>query len=142
MDATMENKMGLPPPYEQTRPNPAPPPSYFGDNPPPPAGFIAVPPPTAPRTTVITTPGAAQGGARQGKMGPGPTGTTCMTCHKNIVTRVEYVPNNRTHIVSAALCVLAGCCCGCFVPYCMRSCKTANHYCPQCQAFIGSYTHS
>lgn len=139
----MENKMGLPPPYEQTRPNPAPPPSYFGDNPPPPPGFTAVPPPTAPRTTVITTPATSgQGGVRQGKMGPGPTGTTCMTCNKTIVTNVEYVPNNRTHIISAALCVLAGCCCGCFIPYCMRSCKTANHYCPQCKAFIGSYTPS
>lgn len=36
----------------------------------------------------------------------------------------------------------SSCCCGCFVPYCMRSCKTANHYCPQCKAFIGSYTPS
>lgn len=142
MDATLENKMGLPPPYEQTRSNPAPPPSYFGDNPPPPPGFTAVTPAPPPRTTVITTPAAAQGGVRQAKMGPGPTGTTCMTCNKNIVTTVEYVPNNRTHIISAALCVLAGCCCGCFVPYCMRSCKTANHYCPQCKAFIGSYMPS
>ncbi|KAF9795156.1 hypothetical protein SFRURICE_004528 [Spodoptera frugiperda] len=140
MDATMENKMGLPPPYEQTRPNPAPPPSYFGDNPPPPPGLV-VPPTAGPRTTVITTPGAAPG-SRPAKMGPGPSGTTCPTCNKSIVTTVEYVPNNRTHIISAALCVLAGCCCGCFVPYCMRSCKTANHYCPQCKAFIGSFTPS
>lgn len=100
--------MGLPPPYEQTRPNPAPPPSYFGDNPPPPPGFAAVPPPAAPRTTVITSPAPGQGPTRQGKMGPGPTGTTCMTCNKTVVTTVEYVPNNRTHIISAALCVLAG----------------------------------
>ncbi|CAH0699081.1 unnamed protein product [Spodoptera exigua] len=140
MDATMENKMGLPPPYEQTRPNPAPPPSYFGDNPPPPPGLV-VPPTAGPRTTVITTPGPAPG-SRPAKMGPGPTGTTCPTCNKSIVTTVEYVPNNRTHIISAALCVLAGCCCGCFVPYCMRSCKTANHYCPQCKALIGSFTPS
>ncbi|XP_021181148.1 lipopolysaccharide-induced tumor necrosis factor-alpha factor homolog [Helicoverpa armigera] len=140
MDATMENKMGLPPPYEQTRPNPAPPPSYFGDNPPPPPGLV-VPPAPGPRTTVITSPPPLPG-ARPGKMGPGPSGTNCPTCNKSIVTTVEYVPNNRTHIISAALCVLAGCCCGCFVPYCMRSCKTANHYCPQCKAFIGSYTPS
>lgn len=104
INVSVENKMGLPPPYEQTRPNPAPPPSYFGDNPPPPPGLVV--PPLGPRTTVITTPPAH--GPRTGKMGPGPTGTTCPTCNKSIVTRVEYVPNNRTHIVSAALCVLAG----------------------------------
>ncbi|XP_028165754.1 lipopolysaccharide-induced tumor necrosis factor-alpha factor-like [Ostrinia nubilalis] len=139
MDATMENKMGLPPPYEQAHPNPAPPPSYFGSNPPPPPGMV-IPPATAPRTTVITSPPSS--GLAPGKLGPGPTGTTCVTCNKSIVTRVDYVPNNRTHIISAALCVLAGCCCGCFVPYCMRSCKTANHYCPNCQAFVGTYIPS
>ncbi|XP_028038743.1 lipopolysaccharide-induced tumor necrosis factor-alpha factor homolog isoform X1 [Bombyx mandarina] len=134
----VENKMGLPPPYEQSVPNPAPPPSYFGNNPPPPAGFVA--PEAPPRTTVITSPQAPAG--PPGKLGPGPTGTTCQTCNKTVVTRVDYVPNNRTHIISAALCILAGCCCGCFVPYCMRSCKTANHYCPQCKAFVGAFTPS
>ncbi|CAK1548265.1 unnamed protein product [Leptosia nina] len=135
MDATLENKMGLPPPYEQVPANPAPPPSYFGDNPPPPEST------PRPRTVVVTQ---ARETATNGpsKLGPGPTGTSCPTCNKSIVTRVDYVPNNRTHIVSAALCVLAGCCCGCFVPYCMRSCKTANHYCPACKAFIGSHIPS
>lgn len=98
--------MGLPPPYEQTSPNPAPPPSYFGDNPPPVAGFVV--PAAAPRTTVITNPPADAAGAGTVKLGPGRTGTTCTTCNKTIVTRVDFVPNNRTHIVSAALCVLAG----------------------------------
>lgn len=100
---SVENKMGLPPPYEQTSPNPVPPPSYFGDNPPPVAGFVV--PAAAPRTTVITNPPADAGPV---KLGPGRTGTTCTTCNKTIVTRVDFVPNNRTHIVSAALCVLAG----------------------------------
>ncbi|KAJ0181153.1 hypothetical protein K1T71_003238 [Dendrolimus kikuchii] len=140
MDATMENKMGLPPPYEQSARNPAPPPSYFGDNPPPPPGLV-VPPAAPPRTTVIVSPPTTTGSA-PAKLGPGPTGTSCPHCHKSIVTRIDFVPNNRTHIASAALCVLAGCCCGCIIPYCMRSCKTANHYCPQCRAFVGSYTPS
>ncbi|KAJ2946449.1 hypothetical protein O0L34_g12492 [Tuta absoluta] len=139
MDATMENKMGLPPPYEPAAPNPAPPPSYFGDNPPPPPGFVA--PAAAPRTTVIT-PNAPARNPGATKLGPGPTGTTCPSCNKSIVTRVDFVPNNRTHIVSAALCILAGCCCGCIVPYCMRSCKTANHYCPSCKAFVGAHQPS
>ncbi|CAH0722521.1 unnamed protein product, partial [Brenthis ino] len=132
MDATMENKLGLPPPYEQVPPNPAPPPSYFADQPSAPVA--------PPRTVVVTsTPGNPSAPI---KLGPGPTGTMCPTCSKSIVTRVDYVSNNRTHIISAALCVIAGCCCGCFVPYCMKSCKTANHYCPQCSAFIGSHLQS
>lgn len=94
--------MGLPPPYESTTPYPAPPPSYFGSNPPPPGPVIPTAPP---RTTVITTGPTV---SRPGKLGPGPTGTLCATCNKSVVTRVEYVANNRTHIVSAALCVLAG----------------------------------
>ncbi|XP_072936082.1 uncharacterized protein [Epargyreus clarus] len=137
MDATMENKMGLPPPYEPTAPNPAPPPSYFGNDPPPPISTS-----THPRTVVVTSSTVVSGSTVPSKLGPGPTGTVCPTCNKSIVTRVDYVPNNRTHIVSAALCIIAGCCCGCFVPYCMRSCKTANHYCPQCKAFIGSHLPS
>ena len=135
----MENKMGLPPPYEQTISNPAPPPSYFGDNPPPPPGLV-IPPNPSPRTTVITSTSTVS--RPPGKLGPGPTGTTCQTCNKTVVTTVDYVPNNRTHIISAALCVISSCCCGCLFPYCMRSCKTANHYCPQCKAFLGSYTPS
>ncbi|CAG5018310.1 unnamed protein product [Parnassius apollo] len=138
MDATMENKMGLPPPYESSIPNPAPPPSYFGDNPPPPTA------PTAqPRTVVVTSaPTTSQSESSEIKIGPGPTGITCPNCNRSVVTRVHYVANNRTHIISAGLCVLTGCCCGCFVPYCMRSCKSANHFCPKCRAFIGTYTPS
>ncbi|CAH4015252.1 lipopolysaccharide-induced tumor necrosis factor-alpha factor-like [Pieris napi] len=134
MDATMENKMGLPPPYEQMPPNPVPPPSYFGNDPPPPED--------PPRTRTIVVTQIREPPLGPPKLGPGPTGASCPTCNKSIVTRVDYVPNNRTHIVSAALCVLAGCCCGCFLPYCMKSCRTANHYCPACKAFIGSYQPS
>ncbi|XP_068628619.1 lipopolysaccharide-induced tumor necrosis factor-alpha factor-like [Battus philenor] len=136
MDATMENKMGLPPPYEPTAPNPAPPPSYFGDNPPPP-----ITPSTQPRTVVVTSANTPTE-TNDIKIGPGPTGITCPNCNRSIVTRVHYAANNRTHIISAGLCILTGCCCGCFVPYCMRSCKSANHFCPKCRAFIGTYTPS
>ncbi|XP_013144698.1 PREDICTED: lipopolysaccharide-induced tumor necrosis factor-alpha factor homolog [Papilio polytes] len=136
MDATMENKMGLPPPYEPSAPNPAPPPSYFGDNPPPPAA-----PTTQPRTVVVTS-APTSSDTSDIKIGPRPTGITCPNCNRSVVTRVHYAANNRTHIISAGLCILTGCCCGCFVPYCMRSCKSANHFCPKCRAFIGTYAPS
>ncbi|XP_034841017.1 lipopolysaccharide-induced tumor necrosis factor-alpha factor homolog [Maniola hyperantus] len=135
MDATMENKMGLPPPYEQLPPNPAPPPSYFASAPQPPP-IVPVPP----RTVVVTS--TNETNPTSIKLGPGRTGIMCPNCHQSIVTRVHYVSNNRTHIVSAGLCIIAGCCCGCFIPYCMKSCKTANHYCPKCRAFVGSHVPS
>ncbi|KPI93295.1 Lipopolysaccharide-induced tumor necrosis factor-alpha factor-like [Papilio xuthus] len=128
--------MGLPPPYEPNAPNPAPPPSYFGDNPPPPAA------PTAQPRTVVVTSAPSSSDTSEIKIGPGPTGITCPNCNRSVVTRVNYAANNRTHIISAGLCILTGCCCGCFVPYCMRSCKSANHFCPKCRAFIGTYVPS
>ena len=97
----MENKLGLPPPYEQMPTNPAPPPSYFADAPSAPV--------VPPRTVVVTSgPGNPTVQQTHVKLGPGPTGTMCPTCSKSIVTRVDYVSNNRTHIISAALCVIAG----------------------------------
>ncbi|GBP21412.1 hypothetical protein EVAR_12013_1 [Eumeta japonica] len=92
--------MGLPPPYQETAANPPPPPSYFGNAPPPPPGLVVPPTAPAPPRTAVVGPQ---------KMGPGPTGAVCPACNKQIVTRVDYASNTRTHIASAALCVLAGC---------------------------------
>jgi hypothetical protein len=32
-------------------------------------------------------------------------------------------------------------CCPCgLIPYCTDSCKSANHYCPSCGTFLGTYS--
>ncbi|XP_055547606.1 lipopolysaccharide-induced tumor necrosis factor-alpha factor homolog [Wyeomyia smithii] len=73
-------------------------------------------------------------------VGPDPTHLVCPSCRATIRTRVEHDSTTKTHIIALLLFVF--CCWPCIcVPYCMNSCKDANHYCPNCNAFIGSHKH-
>ncbi|XP_037877290.1 lipopolysaccharide-induced tumor necrosis factor-alpha factor homolog [Bombyx mori] len=72
------------------------------------------------------------------QMGPEPTNTSCPSCSAAIVTRVDHVPVTKTHLFALLLCLIGCCPCAC-IPYCTDSCKDANHYCPNCNAYIGSY---
>ncbi|XP_039746185.1 lipopolysaccharide-induced tumor necrosis factor-alpha factor homolog [Pararge aegeria] len=83
-----------------------------------------------------------------------PMRSVCLSCNKQIVTRVEKVASTRTHLWAGLLCIVgyvyliikilnlnmfaANCwLCVCF-PYFMDSCKKAQHYCPNCGAYIGA----
>ncbi|XP_075978986.1 lipopolysaccharide-induced tumor necrosis factor-alpha factor homolog [Anticarsia gemmatalis] len=72
----------------------------------------------------------------QSVLGPKSTSTTCQFCRALILTRVRYTSNSQTHI-AAALCGLIYCCC--CLPYCCKSAKNADHYCPQCHKYLGTY---
>ncbi|RVE50386.1 hypothetical protein evm_004923 [Chilo suppressalis] len=72
-----------------------------------------------------------------GLVGSSPTLMTCPSCLNQIVTRVDRSPSCRTHLM-ALLCLLLFWPCMC-VPYCVDSCNDADHYCPHCNAYIGSY---
>ncbi|XP_055917054.1 lipopolysaccharide-induced tumor necrosis factor-alpha factor homolog isoform X2 [Eupeodes corollae] len=62
----------------------------------------------------------------------------CPSCHADVLTNVRYEPNTQTHLI--ALCLFCFICWPCVcLPYCMDSCQNANHYCPNCNAFIGTY---
>ncbi|CAB3258146.1 unnamed protein product [Arctia plantaginis] len=74
------------------------------------------------------------------RMGPKPASQTCPSCRAQIVTRVEHKTTTKTHLFATLLCFLACWCCVC-IPYCTDSCKNADHYCPNCDAYIGSYNH-
>ncbi|XP_067632213.1 lipopolysaccharide-induced tumor necrosis factor-alpha factor homolog [Eurosta solidaginis] len=118
---------------------------YKGQQPPPysapPAGFTPAthfqPPPMAPPpqvpTVIITTSAPTQ-------LGEEPTRTKCPSCHADILTTVDYTANSCTHIWALVLCLFICWPCVC-VPYCMKSCQNANHYCPNCNAFIGTYSN-
>ncbi|XP_044733001.1 lipopolysaccharide-induced tumor necrosis factor-alpha factor homolog [Chrysoperla carnea] len=109
----MDNKQhGNPPPYSQA--------------PPPGPGFHV--PPTAPPPVVLVP----------SNVGPDPATITCPSCRANIRTRIEYESTTKTHLF-ALLLFLIGCWPCCCIPYCMDSCNNANHYCPNCGSFIGSY---
>ncbi|KAJ8724899.1 hypothetical protein PYW07_015857 [Mythimna separata] len=74
------------------------------------------------------------------QMGPKPSSITCQSCKEIIVTRVEAKTTMKTHLISAMLCFM--CCWPCvFIPYCMDTCRNADHYCPNCNSYIGSYVH-
>ncbi|KAJ8726875.1 hypothetical protein PYW08_015272 [Mythimna loreyi] len=75
----------------------------------------------------------------QPMMGPKPTPITCKSCRAQIVTRVELKTSTKTHLFALLLCcVFWPCVC---LPYCIDSCQNADHYCPNCDAYIGSYTN-
>ncbi|XP_075168667.1 lipopolysaccharide-induced tumor necrosis factor-alpha factor homolog [Haematobia irritans] len=73
------------------------------------------------------------------QLGPNPSKVTCPACGASRTTRMAYTPNSRTHLCAFILCIVGGCCCACIVPYCMKSCRTGNHYCAKCNAFLGTY---
>ncbi|CAH0699084.1 unnamed protein product [Spodoptera exigua] len=69
-------------------------------------------------------------------LGPANTVTTCQFCHASIKTAVKYTTTARTHM-AAALCGLL--CCLCCVPYGSDSAKNTDHYCPNCERYLGTY---
>ncbi|KOB71988.1 Lipopolysaccharide-induced tumor necrosis factor-alpha factor [Operophtera brumata] len=70
------------------------------------------------------------------QMGPRPTHVTCKSCHADVVTRVEANATTRTHLFALILCLIGCWPCVC-VPYCVDDCMNANHYCPNCNSYIG-----
>ena len=118
-----------PPPYsEQPGFTPA---SYY--QPPPPGGvYPSVPPPPQQSTVIITTTTAMP-------ISSGPCRITCPSCHAEVLTTVKHQPNCRTHSWAICLCLFVCWPCVC-VPYCMDSCQDASHYCPNCNAYIGTYS--
>ncbi|XP_073845555.1 lipopolysaccharide-induced tumor necrosis factor-alpha factor homolog isoform X2 [Musca autumnalis] len=62
----------------------------------------------------------------------------CPECHAEIMTAVDHTANSKTHCWALVLFCFLCWPCVC-VPYCMDSCQTANHSCPNCNAYIGSF---
>lgn len=89
-----------------------------------------VPPPviTEQPPTVIMTP----------QVGPDPQMLTCPSCRQTTVSKMDYESSTRTHVM-AGLCFLFGCWLCCWMPYCMDSCRNGNHYCTNCNAYLGTY---
>ncbi|XP_023172731.1 lipopolysaccharide-induced tumor necrosis factor-alpha factor homolog [Drosophila hydei] len=71
-------------------------------------------------------------------IGSGPTRIRCPSCQAEVVTTVKSTPSGRTHCWALILCLFICWPCVC-LPYCMDSCQNANHYCPNCSSYIGTY---
>ncbi|CAB3256668.1 unnamed protein product [Arctia plantaginis] len=55
-----------------------------------------------------------------------------------IVTKVERKATTKTHVIALLLCLFLCWPCVC-VPYCVNSCQNADHYCPNCNSYLGTY---
>lgn len=71
--------------------------------------------------------------------GTEPLNLTCPSCAHMINTLTYTHRSNLTHF-SALILFMCGCWPCCLLPYCMKSCKTTHHYCPDCQTYLGMYT--
>ncbi|CAL7941193.1 unnamed protein product [Xylocopa violacea] len=67
-----------------------------------------------------------------------PTTAICPRCTTIIVTTIEARQSIITHIIAIAL-FFCGCWPCCMIPYCINTCKTIDHYCPVCHAYLGTY---
>ncbi|XP_063832619.1 lipopolysaccharide-induced tumor necrosis factor-alpha factor homolog [Ostrinia nubilalis] len=69
-------------------------------------------------------------------LGPENTILDCPFCHHQIKTAVQYTNNSGTHIAAALWGRICFLCC---IPYCGESAKNADHYCPNCAKYLGTY---
>ncbi|XP_013138563.1 PREDICTED: lipopolysaccharide-induced tumor necrosis factor-alpha factor homolog [Papilio polytes] len=125
---TEMKERGAPPPYSDPPQNPAP---------------QVIPQPVIVGTAVAypgatVVPGVTTTMVIGNQMGASPSLYICKSCNNQIITRVERKPSLRTHLFALLLCVV-----GCWplvcLPYCVDSCNNADHYCPNCNSYLGSY---
>ncbi|CAK1550529.1 unnamed protein product [Leptosia nina] len=65
----------------------------------------------------------------------------CPSCHKRCMTKVEYANSRKTHMLAGFLCGLTmwcSLCCLAAIPYLLRTCKKPEHYCSNCNYYLGS----
>ncbi|XP_004924526.1 lipopolysaccharide-induced tumor necrosis factor-alpha factor homolog [Bombyx mandarina] len=85
-------------------------------------------------------PGLPVGIVLPNAMGTEPTTLTCFNCNKIVTTRVTYTTAWHTHLIAGSIClitIVCSLCCLGLIPYCFDTFKEAEHYCPNCNTFIG-----
>ncbi|XP_030388005.1 lipopolysaccharide-induced tumor necrosis factor-alpha factor homolog [Scaptodrosophila lebanonensis] len=71
-------------------------------------------------------------------VGAEPSSVICPSCHQQVTTRTEPRTTTKTHLIALILC-LFGCCPCALCLYCTDCARNTEHYCPSCQAFIGTF---
>jgi len=75
----------------------------------------------------------------QCQYGPRPMNVTCPHCHQQIVTKVKCSAGLLTWLLFGG-CLVVGCWLGCcLIPFCMDDCQDVEHYCSNCNSFLGNY---
>lgn len=68
-----------------------------------------------------------------------PVQMSCPSCNQMIVTRLCYESGALTWLSCGGL-FLLGCIAGCcLIPFCVDALKDVEHFCPNCNAHVGSY---
>ncbi|XP_063725351.1 lipopolysaccharide-induced tumor necrosis factor-alpha factor homolog [Symsagittifera roscoffensis] len=123
--------MAAPPNQQPPYPNPQP---YYGQQ--PPQGMYGQPQPPppayAPPPTVIVK---HQHSVSLGKY---PVTMQCVHCQSTITTRVNHTIGCGAWVVCLAVCFFIGPWGCCLIPFCVDGCKDTSHYCPNCNACLGS----
>ena len=71
--------------------------------------------------------------------GPSPMHVQCPHCHQAVMSKIKYSAGVMTWIVFG-VCLFFGCWLGCcLIPFCMDSCQDVDHFCTNCNAFLGNY---
>lgn len=68
-----------------------------------------------------------------------PVQLCCPSCGKMTVSQLRFRAGALTWLSCGGLCLL-GCAAGCcFIPFCVDALQDVDHYCPNCQALLGTY---
>ncbi|XP_034987661.1 lipopolysaccharide-induced tumor necrosis factor-alpha factor [Zootoca vivipara] len=136
-----------PPPYSETTgfhssapypqpypiPGPRPGPTMKGQQAPPygmQPGVIGGHPPVAVQTVYVQAPLVFH---------DRPVQMICPACQKTILTRLSHNSGALTWLACGGL-FLVGCVFGCcLIPFCVDSLQDVDHYCPSCNALVGTY---
>ncbi|KAI1724364.1 LITAF-like zinc ribbon domain-containing protein [Ditylenchus destructor] len=90
-----------------------------------------MPPPT-PQPTYVYVNDIANFGSRQMSM-------QCPHCHQQVITKVRHSAGLLAWILFGVF-ILFGCWFGCcLIPFCLESCQDCEHYCSNCNNFLGLY---
>ncbi|CAH2063518.1 unnamed protein product, partial [Iphiclides podalirius] len=91
-----------------------------------------------PHPPVVTSQPIQVGVVIINQMGSLPASAICTTCNNQITTTVKRKPSMKTHLLAVLLCGF-GCVPCVFIPYVVGTCNNIEHYCPNCNSYIGSY---
>ncbi|CAK1583669.1 unnamed protein product [Parnassius mnemosyne] len=79
----------------------------------------------------------------QSQLKDGPTLFNCPTCKEVFLTKVKYANSRKTHMIAGFICGFTfWCmlCCLAAIPYLLPTFKKTEHYCPNCDTFLGTYS--
>ncbi|KAI5643062.1 LITAF-like zinc ribbon domain-containing protein [Phthorimaea operculella] len=99
--------------------------------------------PQAPGAVITSQPVTVQTVYVQGNLKYDPVYYTCHKCNERVFTKVNHVSSHKTHLLAGFLfgctmwCLL--CCVG-LIPYVIKTFKTTEHYCPNCDTLLGTYS--